>query len=81
MGKGSYNDTFAMTRKDEELLVGAILQKIVVPHPAVTHLEAIEVSEQLYFHFEDYSLIQVKDNLYSYILFFLEKNTMNKILF
>lgn len=44
MGKGSYNDTFAMTRKDEELLVGAILQKIVVPHPAVTHLEAIEVS-------------------------------------
>jgi len=33
-----------MTRKDEELLVGAILQKIVVPHPAVTHLEAIEVS-------------------------------------
>lgn len=44
VGKGSYNDTFAMTRKDEELLVGAILQKIVVPHPAVTHLEAIEVS-------------------------------------
>lgn len=44
VGKGSYNDTFAMTRKDEELLVGAILQKIVVPHPAVTNLEAIEVS-------------------------------------
>lgn len=33
-----------MTRKDEELLVGAILQKIVVLHPAVTNLEAIEVS-------------------------------------
>lgn len=44
MGEGSYNDTFAMTRKDEELLVGAILQKIVVPHPAVTNLQAIEVS-------------------------------------
>lgn len=48
MGKGSYNDTFAMTRKDEELLVGAILQKIVVPHPAVTNLEAIEVSVVYY---------------------------------
>jgi len=45
VGKDAYNDTFAMTRKDEELLVGEILQKIVVPHPAVTHLEAIEVSE------------------------------------
>jgi len=45
VGKDTYNDTFAMTRKDEELLVGEILQKIVVPHPAVTHLEAIEVSE------------------------------------
>lgn len=44
VGKDSYNDTFAMTRKDEELLVGAILQKIVVPNPAITHLEAIEVS-------------------------------------
>lgn len=44
MGKGSYNDTFAMTRKDEELLVGAILQKIVVPNPEIIHLEAIEVS-------------------------------------
>ncbi|KAL0099020.1 hypothetical protein PUN28_020221 [Cardiocondyla obscurior] len=48
VGKGSYNDTFAMTRKDEELLVGAILQKIVVPHPAVTHLEAIEIKYTAY---------------------------------
>lgn len=44
MGKDTYNDTFAMTRKDEELLVGAILKKIIVPHPAITNLEAIEVS-------------------------------------
>lgn len=48
VGKGSYNDTFAMTRKDEELLVGAILQKIVVPHPAVTQLEAIEIKYTAY---------------------------------
>ncbi|XP_011174955.1 uncharacterized protein LOC105207204 isoform X2 [Solenopsis invicta] len=48
VGKGSYNDTFAMTRKDEELLVGAILQKIVVPHPAVTNLEAIEIKYTAY---------------------------------
>ncbi|XP_011877647.1 PREDICTED: uncharacterized protein LOC105567400 isoform X2 [Vollenhovia emeryi] len=48
VGKGSYNDTFAMTRKDEELLVGAILQKIVVPHPAVNHLEAIEIKYTAY---------------------------------
>lgn len=48
VGKGSYNDTFAMTRKDEELLVGAILQKIVVPHPAVTNLEGIEVSYDVF---------------------------------
>ncbi|XP_077266184.1 uncharacterized protein LOC143899644 isoform X1 [Temnothorax americanus] len=48
VGKGSYNDTFAMTRKDEELLVGAILQKIVVPQPAVTHLEAIEIKYTAY---------------------------------
>ncbi|XP_012221736.2 uncharacterized protein [Linepithema humile] len=48
VGKGSYNDTFAMTRKDEELLVGAILQKIVVPHPAITNLEAIEIKYTAY---------------------------------
>ncbi|XP_029678189.1 uncharacterized protein LOC115244579 [Formica exsecta] len=48
VGKGSYNDTFAMTRKDEELLVGAILQKIVVPHPAVTNLEGIEIKYTAY---------------------------------
>lgn len=44
MGEGSYNDTFAMTRKDEELLVGSILQKIVVPHPTINDLEGIEAS-------------------------------------
>ncbi|XP_011348633.1 uncharacterized protein LOC105285827 isoform X2 [Ooceraea biroi] len=48
VGKGSYNDTFAMTRKDEELLVGSILQKIVVPHPAVIGLEAIEIKYTAY---------------------------------
>lgn len=35
-----------MTRKDdEELVVGAILHKIVVPHPVVIDLEAIEVDK------------------------------------
>lgn len=48
IGKDSYNDTFAMTRKDEELLVGAILQKIIVSHPAVTNLEAIEIKYTAY---------------------------------
>ncbi|XP_066593077.1 uncharacterized protein [Prorops nasuta] len=48
VGEGSFNDTFGMTRKDEELLVGAILQKIVVPHPAVTNLEAIEIKYTAY---------------------------------
>lgn len=47
VGEGSFNDTFAMTRKDEELLVGSILQKIVVPHPAISNLEAIEVINRL----------------------------------
>jgi len=37
-----------MTRKDEELLVGSILQKIIVPHPAVSGLEAIEVGMHLW---------------------------------
>ncbi|XP_050453343.1 uncharacterized protein LOC126852518 [Cataglyphis hispanica] len=48
VGKDSYNDTFAMTRKDEELLVGSILQKIVVPHPAVINIEAIEIKYTAY---------------------------------
>lgn len=43
IGEGSFNESFAMTRKDEELLVGVTLQKIVVPHPAVTNIESIEV--------------------------------------
>ncbi|XP_003402205.2 uncharacterized protein LOC100644110 [Bombus terrestris] len=48
VGEGSFNDTFAMTRKDEELLVGSILQKIVVPHPAISDLEAIEIKYTAY---------------------------------
>lgn len=44
VGDGSFNDSFAMTRKDEELHVGSVLQKIIVPHPAILSLEAIEVS-------------------------------------
>lgn len=44
VGDGSFNDTFAMTKKDEELMVGSVLQKIVVPHPAIFDVEAIEVS-------------------------------------
>ncbi|KAG7203906.1 hypothetical protein KM043_013265 [Ampulex compressa] len=48
VGEKSFNDTFGMTRKDEELLVGAILQKIVVPHPAVSNLEAIEIKYTAY---------------------------------
>lgn len=43
VGEGSFNDTFAMTRKDEELLVGSVLQKIVVPHPVISSVEGIEV--------------------------------------
>lgn len=44
ISEGSINETFTMTKKDdEELLVGAILQKIVVPHPALSTLDAIEV--------------------------------------
>ncbi|KAK9303436.1 hypothetical protein QLX08_004916 [Tetragonisca angustula] len=48
IGEGSFNDTFAMTRKDEELLVGSILQKIVVPHPAISTVEAIEIKYTAY---------------------------------
>ncbi|XP_014479688.1 PREDICTED: uncharacterized protein LOC106746986 [Dinoponera quadriceps] len=48
VGEGFYNDTFAMTRKDEELLVGSILKKIVVPHPAVNNLEGIEIKYTAY---------------------------------
>ncbi|OAD60287.1 Pancreatic lipase-related protein 1 [Eufriesea mexicana] len=48
VGEGPFNDTFAMTRKDEELLVGSILQKIVVPHPAISSLEAIEIKYTAY---------------------------------
>ncbi|OXU30542.1 hypothetical protein TSAR_002870 [Trichomalopsis sarcophagae] len=46
---GSINETFTMTKKDdEELLVGAILQKIVVPHPTLSKLDAIEVKYTAY---------------------------------
>ncbi|XP_017883705.1 uncharacterized protein LOC108627135 [Ceratina calcarata] len=48
VGDGGFNDTFAMTRKDEELLVGKILQKIVVPHPAISNFEAIEIKYTAY---------------------------------
>ncbi|XP_015607899.1 uncharacterized protein LOC107273844 isoform X2 [Cephus cinctus] len=49
VGEVSFNETFTMTKKDdEELLVGAILQKIVVPHPAVTNLHAIEIKYTAY---------------------------------
>lgn len=44
VGNGGFNETFTMTKKDdEELLVGSILHKMVVPHPVVVDLEAIEV--------------------------------------
>ncbi|CAL7952330.1 unnamed protein product [Xylocopa violacea] len=48
VGDGSFNDSFAMTRKDEELLVGKTLQKIVVPHPAISNFDAIEVKYTAY---------------------------------
>ncbi|XP_033335516.2 uncharacterized protein LOC117225844 [Megalopta genalis] len=48
VGDGSFNDSFAMTRNDEELLVGAVLQKIIVPHPAISTLEAIEIKYTAY---------------------------------
>ncbi|XP_047367708.1 uncharacterized protein LOC124956236 [Vespa velutina] len=48
IGEGSFNESFAMTRKDEELLVGVTLQKIVVPHPAVTNIESIEIKYTAY---------------------------------
>ncbi|XP_076162425.1 uncharacterized protein LOC143144182 isoform X2 [Ptiloglossa arizonensis] len=48
VGEGAFNDTFAMTRKDEELVVGSVLQKIVVPHPAISSLDAIEVKYTAY---------------------------------
>ncbi|XP_029045226.1 uncharacterized protein LOC114877165 [Osmia bicornis bicornis] len=48
VGDGTFNDSFAMTRKDEELLVGSILQKIVVPHPAISSMEAIEIKYTAY---------------------------------
>ncbi|XP_043488723.1 uncharacterized protein LOC122515428 [Polistes fuscatus] len=48
IGEGSFNETFAMTRKDEELLVGVTLQKIVVPHPAVNNVESIEIKYTAY---------------------------------
>jgi hypothetical protein len=45
LAEGSINETFTMSKKDdEELLVGATLQKIVVPHPALSNLDAIEAS-------------------------------------
>lgn len=78
VGDGSFNDSFAMTRKDEELLVGSVLQKIVVPHPAVSNLEAIEVNIEdarkgacIYWHVYSYApyfsvfVLQIKYTAYS----------------
>ncbi|XP_015182837.1 PREDICTED: uncharacterized protein LOC107069771 [Polistes dominula] len=48
IGEGSFNESFAMTRKDEELLVGVTLQKIVVPHPAVNNIQSIEIKYTAY---------------------------------
>ncbi|XP_034946131.1 uncharacterized protein [Chelonus insularis] len=49
VGSDSFNETFTMTRKDdEELLVGSVLHKIVVPHPVIVNLEAIEVKYTAY---------------------------------
>lgn len=48
IGESSFNESFAMTRKDEELLVGSTLQKIVVPHPAVSNIESIEIKYTAY---------------------------------
>ncbi|XP_076278838.1 uncharacterized protein LOC143208345 [Lasioglossum baleicum] len=48
VGNGSFNDSFAMTKKDEELMVGSTLQKIIVPHPAISNLEAIEIKYTAY---------------------------------
>ncbi|KAI4482304.1 hypothetical protein M0804_008855 [Polistes exclamans] len=48
IGDGSFNESFAMTRKDEELLVGVTLQKIVVPHPAVNNVQSIEIKYTAY---------------------------------
>ncbi|XP_011495499.1 PREDICTED: uncharacterized protein LOC105360313 [Ceratosolen solmsi marchali] len=49
LAEGSINETFTMTKKDdEELLVGATLQKIVVPHPALSNLNAIEIKYTAY---------------------------------
>ncbi|KAJ8668738.1 hypothetical protein QAD02_010401 [Eretmocerus hayati] len=49
VAEGAMNETFTMTRKDdEELLVGATLQKIVVPHPALASLDAVEMRYTAY---------------------------------
>ncbi|XP_011307811.1 uncharacterized protein [Fopius arisanus] len=49
VGAGGFNETFTMTKKDdEELMVGAILHKIVVPHPVIINLEVIEVKYTAY---------------------------------
>lgn len=49
LSDGSMNESFTMTKKDdEELLVGKSLQKIVVPHPALSNLDAIEIKYTAY---------------------------------
>lgn len=69
-GSGSFNETFTMTRKDdEELLVGAVLHKIVVPHPVIINLEAIEVNFIFFSYFFFLSFIQL---IIYFISFFIQ---------
>ncbi|KAL7299131.1 hypothetical protein TKK_0008209 [Trichogramma kaykai] len=49
LSDSAINETFTMTKKDdEELLVSAILQKIVVPHPALMNIDALEIKYTAY---------------------------------
>ncbi|CAB0035582.1 unnamed protein product [Trichogramma brassicae] len=54
LSDSAINETFTMTKKDdEELLVSAILQKIVVPHPALMNIDALEDATNSWsFHFD-----------------------------
>lgn len=49
LGENSINETFTLTKKDdEELGVGTTLSKIVVPHPVLQELNAIEITYTAY---------------------------------
>lgn len=44
VSNGSISETFTITKNDdEELFVNSTLQKIVVPHPSLISIDAIEV--------------------------------------